>query len=236
MDVTDAVKITAGAELPPPQLRIRDPVHSFRRTCGLLLLAAPLGVLVWNVSGSGVNAAHRIAAAQARWPPGSEIPVWIETANGPAGADGLVERALRAWTDAAGGRLRLQRSGATDAAIRVRFIRPGTVYGETLPVVDSRTGTLVGAEVAITAPAEGDALERQIIVYLTALHELGHALGLAHSDEFTDIMYRFRRADDGERYFGAYRARLRSDQDIGSPRATGLSARDIDALHALYDR
>ena len=191
---------------------------------------------VWPLAGSITAARGPAAAAQARWPPGSQIPVRIETANAPRGADGLVERALRAWTDAADGRLRLHRSGAADAAIRVRFIRPGAVYGETVPHADPRTGVLVGAEVAVTAPVEGDALERQIILYLTALHELGHALGLIHSDEFTDIMYRFRRADDGERYFGAYRARLSSDQDIGSPKATGLSARDVDALRALYDR
>jgi hypothetical protein len=47
-------------------------------------------------------------------------------------------------------------------------------------------------------------------------------------------MYRFRRADDGARYFGAYRRKLRSLDDIGSARATGLDPEDIAALRGLY--
>ncbi len=212
---------------------------------GLLLVAAVLGTMMWDALGAGFlwpngsALVARRASAQApspKWPAGSDIAVWIETASAPPGADRLVERALRVWTNAAGGGLRLHRGAAADASIRVRFIRPGAVYGETLPRADPRTGLLVGAEVGITAPEDGDALERQIVVYLTALHELGHALGLAHTDAFTDIMYRFRRADDGARYFGAYRARLGSDADIGSPAATGLSADDVAALRALYER
>ncbi len=74
----------------------------------------------------------------------------------------------------------------------------------------------------------------RIVVYLTALHELGHAIGLPHSDTFTAIMYRFRRPDDGERYFGAYRRKLRSAEDVGSPAATGIDVEDIAALRALY--
>ena len=74
------------------------------------------------------------------------------------------------------------------------------------------------------------------MVYLTALHEIGHALGLPHTDPFSDIMYSFRRADDAERYFGAYRRQLRDADDVGSASATGLSAGDVAALHALYAR
>ena len=79
-------------------------------------------------------------------------------------------------------------------------------------------------------------MTRHIVVYLTALHELGHALGLPHTDEFSDIMYSFRRPDDGERYFGAYRKKLRAIGDIGSASATGLSSADVAALRQLYDR
>ena len=49
-------------------------------------------------------------------------------------------------------------------------------------------------------------------------------------------MYSFREPDDGARYFAAYRQRLRSVDDIGSDRATGLAAGDHAALRALYGR
>src|SRR5262249_11320784 len=110
------------------------------------------------------------------------------------------------------------------------------VYGETRPVFDRRTGLIAAADVVINADASGDVMTQQIVVYLTALHELGHALGLTHTDDFADIMYSFRRPDAGERYFGAYRRKLRAMADIGSPSATGLSPADVAALRRLYDR
>jgi predicted Zn-dependent protease len=88
----------------------------------------------------------------------------------------------------------------------------------------------------VAADADGDLLDHQIVVYLTALHELGHALGLSHSSSFTDIMYLFRLPGDGERFFGAFRRRLRSADDIGTPRATGLSPDDVRELRLLYER
>jgi hypothetical protein len=145
---------------------------------------------------------------------------------------------MRTWTNAAAGRFKLERTAASEAAaVRVRFVSGDSNYGETYPRVDSRTLSIVGAEVAIAADAPAaDQLDTQIIIYLTALHELGHALGLAHSDTFSAIMYRFRRPDDGERYFGAYRSRLRSLGDIGTPAATGLAEEDISRVRQLYDR
>ena len=171
------------------------------------------------------------------WPKDAVIQVWVDSRDAPAGADRLVERAMKTWTNAAGGRFTLRTTTSSGhGAVRVRFVKSDSTYGETAPRVDRRAGLIVGADVLINADVPDDLITQRIVVYLTALHELGHALGLPHTDAFGDIMYAFRRPDDGARYFGAYRRRLRSVDDIGSAQATGLSAADVTALHALYGR
>jgi len=199
------------------------------------------GVLLILASLLSAARAHPVAfEAPPRWPDGAVIRVWIDTAHAPAGADVLVERAMKTWTDAAGGRFRLDRTVDQDTALlRVHFVGArDNVYGEAQPRVDRRTGAIIEAELHINAgiAGDGDPLDRRIVMYLTALHELGHALGLPHTNAFDDIMYSFRRPDDGERYFGAYRRRLRSDDDIGAELASGLSAADVSALLTLYHR
>jgi hypothetical protein len=176
-------------------------------------------------------------ARAAHWAPGAVIRVWIDPTQAPSGGEALVERAMKTWTTVAGGRFTLDRSATRDAAaIRVHFFTRDWRYGMTQARPDPKTGLITEAEVVVAADADGDALDRQIVVYLTALHELGHAIGLSHSADINDIMYLFRRPGDGERFFAAYRRRLGSADDIGSPRAPGLSPEDARLLRSLYDR
>jgi hypothetical protein len=161
--------------------------------------------------------------------------VWVDPLQAPPGGDALVEKAMKTWTAAAAGRFTLERIGDEGAPVRVHFMSADYRYGVTAPRVNPQSDRIEKAEVAVAADAGRDGLERRIIVYLTALHELGHALGLEHTDDITSIMYLFRLPGDGDRFFGTYRQRLKSAEDIGSAIATGLSADDIATLRKLYD-
>jgi len=170
------------------------------------------------------------------WALHSDIAVWVDGKNMPPKGDMFVDRALQTWTKAGSGAFTLRRTFLpAGAGIQVHFNGADGNYGETLPHI-AASGLIDRAEVNIAAdaPIEVDSLTRDIIVYLTALHELGHALGLEHTRNFDDIMYLFRQPGDGERYFGNYRKLLRTADDIGSAKVPGLSASDVETLRALY--
>jgi hypothetical protein len=73
-----------------------------------------------------------------------------------------------------------------------------------------------------------DPLLRDAIVYLTCVHETGHALGLEHTADFADIMYNFQFGGDIEEYFGRYRRLLGTREDIR--KNAGMSPADRAAL------
>jgi hypothetical protein len=186
------------------------------------------------ILGSGAST-PRAQQISGRWAPGARIAVWIAESRERSGDAELVERAMRVWADAAEGQFALERvTDRTAAQLRVHFASSNDALGEAAPVTDRQTGFITEADIAIASNIAGDLLDQRIVIYMTALHELGHALGLRHTAVFEDIMYFFRRPEDPAEYFGAYRRKLRSEADIGTPRATGLSAGDLQALGALY--
>jgi predicted Zn-dependent protease len=113
------------------------------------------------------------------------------------------------------------------------------LYGEARPiVVNGRRG----AELYVRPEMEGlgedifeatkkDPLLRDAIVYLTCVHESGHALGLGHTAAFADIMYSFGYGGDIPEYFNRYRRRLKSRADI--PKQDSPSKNDLARLNAL---
>jgi hypothetical protein len=138
----------------------------------------------------------------------------------------LAAWAFEAWAKASSGALEFTRVNDRDHA-RIRLYWGSAekgMYGETRPIAFE--GHL-GAEVFVRPSpmsANGDRLLRDTIVYLTCLHESGHALGLSHTANFDDIMYSFQYGGDFNEYFGRYRRKLERRADI--TKNSGVSAAD----------
>lgn len=170
---------------------------------------------------------------------GVDLKYWIEPctrADTSCKADDpqLAEWALLSWQTHADGKLHLSKTADRDEAhIRIHWVGATEgLYGEARPFFN---GLIRGAEVYVRADATSmgpdmaaatrrDPLLRDAIVYLTCLHEAGHALGLQHTDAFADIMYSFQFGGDIPEYFGRYRRQLKSRADIA--KASAISAQD----------
>jgi hypothetical protein len=149
--------------------------------------------------------------------------------------------ALQAWERSANGALRFESASEAAALVRVHWVPAGAgQYGEMRSlVVNGRRGAAVYVRPDTDALgpdigqlAREDPVFRDTIVYLTCLHELGHALGLGHTAEYRDIMYFFGYGGDIPGFFKRYRAQLRSRDDIA--RVSGLSPDDVSRVRALY--
>ena len=154
----------------------------------------------------------------------------------------LAEWALRAWERSAGGTIRLTPAREEEALVRVYWVpADSSLYGEMRPLdVGGRRGAAVFIRPdvsglgAVGRQALADPLLRETIVYLTCVHELGHALGLEHTADFRDIMYYFGYGGDIPGFFGRYRTQLKQRADIAT--VPGISAGDLERLRALYPK
>jgi hypothetical protein len=153
----------------------------------------------------------------------------------------LARWAFDTWQRSAGENLRFQAASESNARVRLYWVEPSDgQYGEMRPlVVGGQRGAalFIRPDVESLGPdiarrARADALLRDSIVYLTCLHELGHALGLTHTRDFRDIMYYFGYGGDVVEYFGRYRAQLRTRNDIAT--MSGLSDADVSHIRAMY--
>src|SRR5690348_7871072 len=157
-----------------------------------------------------------------------------------AGDAELAAWALEAWHRNA--RPALELTGADENHARIRIYWASShmrLYGKARPiVVGGKRGAAIyvnpdaaqlGGE--IYAAAARDPLLRDAIVYLTCLHESGHALGLSHTGKFEDIMYSFGYGGDIVEYFERYRRKVETREDIRTH--SGISAYDHERLMDL---
>jgi hypothetical protein len=161
---------------------------------------------------------------------GADTTFWISPCNNPAtrcvaGDSDLARWALEAWERESGGRLHFVEADYRDAQFRMVWALPARgVYGETVPI--TLDGGLRGAvmNLRVEDGFTQDKLLHDTIVYLTCVHEAGHALGLGHSSNFDEIMYSFQYGGDIAEYFGRYRRKLATHEDIR--KYSGISAAD----------
>jgi Matrixin len=152
-----------------------------------------------------------------------------------AADEDLARWALAAWEMASGGKLHFVETKSRDKAT-LRLIwatEEQGLYGETLGTIfDLRRG----ADIYVHNTVQGvtDALLRDTVVYLTCLHESGHALGLPHTSQFADIMYSFQFGGDIPEYFGRYRRKLTVREDIRNN--SGISPADLQHLKDRLDK
>jgi hypothetical protein len=147
----------------------------------------------------------------------------------------LAQWALEAWQSASDGKLTLQKTDElAEAHIRVYWAAANRgLYGEARPImVKGVRGSEVYVLPGIVPAGVTDSILRDAIVYLTCLHETGHALGLAHTAGFADIMYSFQYGGDITEYFGRYRRLLTTRADIR--KHSGMSADDRKRLIELW--
>jgi Matrixin len=124
-----------------------------------------------------------------RWPDrvATPIRVWVEPSSQPGFADG-VRAAFREWVDVGLPLRFVFVDGARNAEVTVRWTEHlDRKTGNTVWRVDNHGWMRSGDVLLATHMGDGRPLDAQSLRAI-ALHEIGHLIGLAHSDDGHDVM------------------------------------------------
>jgi matrixin len=201
--------------------------------------AVTMAVLAWTALATNRTASRAVQFND------KELTYFIAAGDPRTGYVGtdrqLAQWAFESWARNAGGAFELRPAAENDALVRLYWtplnddtfgeMRRLSVKGHPGAAVFVRADMdALGLEMSLHA--KRDPLWRDTIVYLTCLHELGHALGLQHTADFRDIMYFFGYGGDVVEYFSRYRRQITMRDDI--PSVSGLSDSDIARLRTLH--
>jgi hypothetical protein len=165
---------------------------------------------------------------------------WVDDCAGAVVSSGchqddaeLARWAFEGWQRESANQIVFEKSAdQRHARLTIHWATGASLYGETRPVlVDGKRGAEIYVLPDTDANRSTDPLLRDTILFLTFVHETGHALGLSHTANFEDIMYNFQYGGDIAAYFDRYRRLLSNRSDIA--RHSGLSDGDRRALHAV---